>query len=89
MAQAEKRSASKDNHILIQLQAPEVVKPQVLVKEPVLDKLESQSIKKKLRKVFKNVKLNARITEEAKCINDVKARLDAKMLGYRNNFFNF
>ncbi len=85
MAQAEKRNTSNDNHILIQLQAPEVLKPQVLVNEPVLDKLESQSIKKKLRKVFKNVKLNARITEEAKCINDVKARLDAKIYTHRTS----
>jgi len=89
MAQAEKRNTSNDNHILIQLQAPEALKPQVLVNEPVLDKLESQSIKKKLRKVFKNVKLNARITEEVKCINDVKANLDTKILAYKNSFINF
>jgi len=85
MAQAEKRNASNDNHILIQLQAPEAPAPQVLVKEAAMEKLESQSIKKKLKKVFNKVNLNAKITEEVKCINAVKANLDAKLLAYRNN----
>ena len=49
------KSASNDNHILIQLQAPEVLKPQVLVKEAAMEKLDSQSIKKKLKKMFSKV----------------------------------
>ena len=84
MAQAEEKSASIDNQVLFQLQAPEVMKSQVLVKEAALEKDESQSIKKKLKKVFEKVKLNAKITEEIKCINDVKAQNDERMMGYRN-----
>ena len=87
--QCEEKCASIDNDIHFQLQAPEVLKPQVLVKESVLEKDESQSIKKKLRKVFNKVKLNAKITEEVKCINAVNANLDAKILAYRNNLIKF
>ena len=89
MAQAEEKSASIDSQVLFQLQAPEVLKPQVLVKEPSMKKDESQSIKKKLKKVFEKVKLNAKITEEVKCINDAKAQNDARMMGYRNGLYNF
>ena len=89
MAQAEEKSASIDSQVLFQLQAPEVLKPQVLVKEAALEKDESQSIKKKFKKVFKKVKLNAKILEEVKCINDVKAQNDARMMGYRNGLYNF
>ncbi len=84
MAQAEEKSASIDSQVLFQLQAPEVLKPQVLVKEAAMEKADSQSIKKKLKKVFEKVKLNAKITEEIKCINDVKAQNDSRMMGYRN-----
>ena len=89
MAQTEEKSASIDIHILNQLQALEVLKPQVLVKEPRMKKDESQSIKKKLRKLFNNIKLNAKITEEVRYLNDVKANLDTKILAYRNNLINF
>ena len=82
MAQAEEKSASIDSQILFQTQAPEVVGPQVLVQESEVKKPESRS---KLKKLF----TNARITEEVKCINDVKARLDARMLSYRNSFINY
>jgi len=89
MAQAEKRNPSIDNHIFIQLQAPEVLRPQVLVKEAAMEKDESQSIKKKLRKMFSKVNLNVKITEEVKSINDVKTNLDTRILAYRNNQFKF
>ena len=89
MAQAEKRNACNDNHILINLQAPECSPPQVLDKEVALEKLDSQSIKKKLKKMFSKVNLNAKITEEVKSINAAKANLDAKILTYRNNLINF
>jgi hypothetical protein len=87
--QSEEKTATIDNQVLFQLQAPEVLKPQVLVKEASIENLESQSIKKKLRKVFNKVKLNAKITEEVKCINAVNANLDAKILAYRNNLIKF
>lgn len=87
--QSEEKTATIDSQVLFQLQAPEVLKPQVLVKEASIENLESQSIKKKLRKVFNKVKLNAKITEEVKCINAVNANLDAKILAYRNNLFKF
>jgi len=83
----EEKTATIDSQVLFQPQAPEVLKPQVLVKEAALEKLKSQSIKKKLRKVFNKVKLNAKITEEVKCINAVNATLDAKI--YRNNLIKF
>jgi len=88
MAQCEEKSASIDCKIHFQLQAPEVLKPQVLVKEPALEKGESRSIKKKLMKMFSKVNLNAKITEEVKYINDVKARNDTKMMGYRTGLMN-
>ncbi len=86
---AEEKSASIDSKVLFQHQAPEVLRPQVLVKEAALEKFESQSIKKKLRKVFNKVKFNAKITEEVKCINAVNANLDTRILAYRNNLVNF
>jgi hypothetical protein len=88
MAQAEEKSASIDSQVLFQTQAPEILESQVRVKEPAFEKAESQSIKQKLRKVFNNIKLNAKITEEIKCINYVKARNDARMMGYRNGLMN-
>ena len=89
MAQAEKRNTSNNNHILIQLQAPEVVIPQVLVKEAPLEKPKSQSIEKRLRKVFNKFKYNARISEEIVSINNYKGQVDAKLLGTRNSTQNF
>ncbi len=89
MAQAEEKSASIDSQVLFQTEAPEEPVPQVLVKEPRRKKAESHSIKKKLKKMFIKISLNAKITEEVKCINDVKANLDTKILAYRNSFFNF
>ena len=92
MAQAEEKRASIDSQVLFQFQAPEVLGPQVLVKEAAMDKRmkdESQSISKKLRKLFNKPNLNARITEEVKCINDVKANLDTKILAYGNYRLNF
>ena len=89
MAQAEKRNASNDTHIIIPLQAPEAATPQVLVKESVLEVPKSQSKKRKFRKLFSKANLNAKITEEVKCINDVKANLDSKILAYRHNSFRF
>ena len=86
---AEEKSTSIDSQVPFQLQAPEGLTPQVLVKEAALEKVKSQSIKKKLKKVFNKIKLNAKITEEVKCINAVNANIDVKMLGYRNNFINF
>jgi len=88
MAQAEEKSASIDSQVLFQTQAPEILESQVRVKEPAFEKAESQSIKKKLRKVFNNIKLNAKITDEIKCINDVKTRNDARIIGYRNGLMN-
>ena len=85
MAQAEEKSASIDSQVLFQTLAPEAARPQVLVKEPEQKKVESRSIKKKLRKVLNN----AKFTEEVKCINNVKAKLDTRMSGYRNSFINF
>ena len=82
MAQAEEKSASIDSQILFQTAAPEVVGPQVLVPGSEAEKPES-------RLKFKKLFTNARITEEIKCINEVKARLDAKMLSYRNSFINY
>ena len=89
MAQAEEKTATIDSQVLFQPQAPEVLKPQVLVKEADMEKQESQSNKKKLRKMFNKVKLNTKITEEVKCINDVKVNLDAKILAYRNNLIKY
>jgi len=95
MAQTtEKRTTSK-NHLefnvpsLVQTQAPEVLMPQVQVIKASLEQDESQSIKKKLRKVFNKIKLNAKITQEVKCINALKANVDTRILGYRNNLINF
>ena len=88
MAQCEEKCASIDSKIHFQLQAPEVLKPQVLVTEPVLEKGESYSIKKKRRKLFHKVHLNAKITEEIKCISDVKAYNDTRMMGYRTGLMN-
>jgi len=85
--QPEEKTATIDSQVLFQPQAPEVLKPQVLVKEVATENLESQSIKKKLRKVFNKVKLNAKITEEVKCINAVNAKLDSKI--YRNNLIKY
>ena len=85
MAQAEEKSASIDSQVLFQTLAPEAAIPQVLIKEPEQKKLESRTIKKKLRKVLNN----AKFTEEVKCINNVKAKLDARILNYRNSFMNF
>ena len=87
--QAEEKSASIDSQAPFQLQAPKVLKPQVLVKETAMEKDESQSIKKKLQKVFSKAKLNAKITDELKSINAVKANLDTRILAYRNNLINF
>ncbi|MBY8987508.1 MAG: hypothetical protein KGD61_03560 [Candidatus Lokiarchaeota archaeon] len=89
MAQAEEKTATIDSQVLFQPQAPEVLKPQVLVKEADMEKQESQLNKKKLRKMFNKVKLNTKITEEVKCINDVKVNLDAKILAYRNNLIKY
>ena len=92
MAQAEEKRASIDSQVLFQLQAPEVLKPQVLVKEAMMEKDESQSDKKehkkKLRKLFSKISLNAKITEEVKCINNVKANLDTNILAYGNYRLN-
>jgi len=87
--QAEEKSTSIDSQVPFQLQAPEGLTPQVLVKEVSMEKLESQSIKKKLKKVFNKVKLNAKITDEVKCINTVNANIDTRTLAYRNNLINF
>ena len=87
MAQAEEKRASIDSQVLFQLQAPEVPTPQVLVTEAAMEKKESQTISKKLRKLFKKANLNARITEEVKCIKAVKANVDASLYrNYRTNF---
>ena len=85
MAQAKEKNTSTKNHFLIQPQAPEELEPQVLVKELEKKQPKSRSIKNQFKKLF----YNARITEEVKCINAVKARLDTKMLGYRSSFVNF
>ena len=89
MAQAKKRNASNDTHILFQLQAPEVLKPQELVREAPLEKPKSQSIEKRLRKLFNKFKYNARISEEKVSINNYKGQVDAKLLGTRNSTRNF
>jgi len=83
MAQAEKRNASNDNHILIQLQAPEVATPQVLVEEPELERGKSRSEEKKLRKKL------SKIFSKGKSIDDVKAKIDTKVMSYRNYQVNF
>jgi len=89
MAQCEEKCASIDSQIHFQLQAPEVLKPQVLVTEVVLEKEDvSRSRKQKLVNVFNKVRLNAKITEEVKCINDVKARNDARTMGHRFGLMN-
>ena len=85
MAQAKEKSTTSKTHFLIQPQAPEELKTQVLVKEPEKKQPQSRSIKNQFKKLF----YNAKITEEIKCINAVKARLDTKMLGYRSAFVNF
>jgi len=87
--QAEEKSASIDSQVPFQLQAPEGLTPQVLVKEAAMEKDESQSIKKKLKKVFNKVKFNAKITKEIKNINIVNANIDTRILAYRNNLINF
>ena len=87
MAQAEEKRASIDSQVLFQLQAPEVPTPQVLVTEAAMEKKESQTISKKLRKLFKKANLNARITKEVKCIKAVKANVDTSLYrNYRTNF---
>ena len=87
MAQAEEKRASIDSQVLFQLQAPEVPTPQVLVTEAAMEKKKSQTISKKLRKLFKKAYLNARITEEVKCIKAVKANVDTSLYrNYRTNF---
>jgi len=83
MAQAEKRTSSDTNHILILLQAPEVATPQVLVTEPSLEKDKSQSEEKNLRNKL------SKIFSKSKSIDDVKANLDAKVMSYRNYQVNF
>ncbi|MHA1535059.1 MAG: hypothetical protein ACTSP8_10070 [Promethearchaeota archaeon] len=87
--QAEEKSASIDSQVPFQLQAPEVLRPQVLVKETAMGKDESQSIKKKLKKVFSKAKLNVKITKEVKYINEKKANLDTRILTNRKNLNNF
>jgi len=89
MAQCEEKCASIDSQIHFQIQAPEVLKPQVLVTDVTLEKEDvSRSLKKKLRKVFNKVSLNAKITEEVKCINNVKVRNDTRTMGYRFGLMN-
>lgn len=86
MAQAEEKQASMSSQIHFQIQAPEVLEPQVLVKGPEeleMEKEISPIISKKLRKLFDKVKLNAKITEEVKYIDCMKADLDRKI--YRNS----
>lgn len=83
MAQAEKKQASINSQIHFQIQAPEVLEPQVLVKGAEMERDESPIIKKKFKKLFNRAKLNAKITEEFKYIKCMKADLDTKV--YRNN----
>lgn len=83
MVEAEKRNSRTTSHILIQLQAPEAAIPQVLVKEPALEKEKSQSDEKKLRKKL------MKMFSKGKGIDDVKANLDAKVMSYRNYQVNF
>ncbi len=88
MAQAEQKQASINSQIHFQIQAPEVATPQVLVKgieAPGMERDESPIISKKLRKLFNKVKLNAKITEEVKCIKYVKANIDTKVFTHVNN----
>ena len=87
--QVEEKSASIDSPVLFQLQAPEGLKPQVLVKIAPKNQAELQSPKKKLLKVFAKIKYNARISEEFICINNYKGNLDAKLLGARNSMIIF
>ena len=95
MAQAlEEKTISKDDieiadPISAQNQAPEVLKPQVLVKAALKNQAKLQSPKKKLLKVFAKIKYNARISEEKVCINKYKGQVDAKLLGVRNYMLNF
>ena len=89
MAQAKEKNSIIQSDIFFQLQAPEVSRPQVLVKEAALKKEESQLIKKKLRKLFSKSKSNAKITEEFKNIKGVKANLGTKVMAYRNNQLRF
>ena len=89
MAQAKENCSIIHCDILSQLQAPEALKPQVLVKEAAVEKEESQLIKKKLWKLFRKGKTNARITKELKSIKGMKANLDSKVMSYRNYQINF
>ena len=89
MAQAKENYTIIHCDILSQLQAPEALKPQVLVKEAAVEKEESQLIKKKLRKLFRKGKTNAKITKELKSIKGMKANLDSKVMSYRNYQTNF
>jgi hypothetical protein len=88
MAQViEKKTFSKDDieiahSISAQDQAPEVLKPQELVKAESKNQSKLQTPKKK-------IKYNARISEEVICINNYKRNLDAKLLGVRNFMLNF
>ena len=83
MAQAEKGNSRTTSHILIKLQAPEAATPQVLVTEPALEKDDSQSDEKKLRKKL------SKLFSKGISIDDVKANIDAKVMAYRNNQFNY
>ena len=83
MAQAEKRNVNNDNHILIQFQAPEGAIPQVLVKEPELEKDKSQSDEKNFRKKL------IEIFSKGKSIDAVKGDIDAQVISYRNYINNF
>ena len=88
MAQVlEKKTFSKDDieiahPISAQDQVPEVLKPQELVKA------ESKN-QAKLQTPIKQIKFNARISEEIICINNYKRNLEAKLLGVRNFMLNF
>jgi len=89
-----KKPFSKDDieiahSISAQDQAPEVLKPQVLVKAASKNQAKLQSPKKKLLNVFKIIKYNARISEEKVCINKYKGQVDAKLLGARNSMLIF
>ncbi len=83
MAEAEKRNSRTTSHILIQLQALEAATPQVLVTDPALKNGESQSDEKKLRKKL------SKLFSKGISIDDVKANIDAKVMAYRNNQFNY
>ena len=89
-----KKTFSKDDieiahPISAQDQAPEVLKPQELVKVASKNQAKLQSSKKKLLKVFNKNKYNARISEEKIYINNYKENLDAKLLGVHNSILNF